>query len=116
MPKSLRVDLTDDQRRDLHTLLKQRNLTHYTRQRAECARLLDRGRTVTEVAELLECNPVTVRAAVHRFDVRGIAGLPDAVHPGRPAKAFRAGDRAALAELLPLSCHVGWSLPRHARP
>jgi hypothetical protein len=68
VPKSPRVDLTVNPRRDLQTLLKRRDLTYYTRQRAECIRVMDRGRAVAEVAELLECGPVTVRAAVRRFD------------------------------------------------
>ncbi|MDQ0847561.1 MULTISPECIES: helix-turn-helix domain-containing protein [unclassified Streptomyces] len=55
MPKILRIDLTADQCRDLHALLARRDLTRYTRQRLECIRLLDRGKTVPEVADLLEC-------------------------------------------------------------
>ncbi|WP_425824704.1 helix-turn-helix domain-containing protein [Streptomyces fractus] len=100
MGKSLRVELTDDQRRDLRGLLARCDLTAYTRQRAECIRFLDRGRTTAEVADLLECHPVTVRAAVHRFEEGGIAGLLDASRPGRPAKLLGPEDRAALTELL----------------
>lgn len=59
MPRSLLLELSDDQPRGLRLLLRCRNLTHYTRQRAECIRLLDLGRGVAEVAELLECSPVT---------------------------------------------------------
>ncbi|MEV0258996.1 helix-turn-helix domain-containing protein, partial [Streptomyces sp. NPDC050732] len=47
--------------------------TRYTRQRAGYIRLLDQGRCVAEVAGVLECHPVTVRAAVHRFDKDGVA-------------------------------------------
>ncbi|WP_422397485.1 helix-turn-helix domain-containing protein [Streptomyces acidiscabies] len=57
-------------------MLARRDLTAYARQRAECIRFLDRGRSVAEVADLLECHQVTVRAAVHRFVDGGIAGLP----------------------------------------
>ncbi|MGV4985798.1 helix-turn-helix domain-containing protein [Streptomyces sp. NRAIS4] len=35
-------------------------MTRYTRQRAECIRLLDRGRTAPEVAEVLDCHVTTV--------------------------------------------------------
>ncbi|NNN34419.1 transposase [Streptomyces sp. S3(2020)] len=113
MQRSLRVELTDDQRRDLHALLSRRDLTAYTRQRAECIRFLDRGRPVSEVADLLECHPVTVRAAVHRFAGGGIAALPDAPRPGRPARLLGPDDRAALAELLDVSAEAGitWSAP-----
>lgn len=113
MPRSLRVELTDDQRRDLHTLLARRDLTAYTRQRAECIRFLDRGMTAPAVADLLECNPVTVRAAVHRFHDGGIEALPDAPRPGRPARVLSGADRVALAELLEGSAAAGvtWTVP-----
>ncbi|GGS23397.1 hypothetical protein GCM10010252_73190 [Streptomyces aureoverticillatus] len=100
MPKFLRVELTADQCRGLHVLLARRDLTRCTRQRLECIRLLGRCKTVPEVADLLECNPVTVRAAVHRFEDGGVAVLPDAPRPGRPAKVLGPADRAALAGLL----------------
>ncbi|MCQ8836629.1 helix-turn-helix domain-containing protein [Streptomyces malaysiensis] len=113
MPRSLRVALTDGQQREPHAFLARRDLTAYTRQRAECIRFLDRGRTVSEVADLLECHPVTVRAAVHRFADGGIEALPDAPRPGRPAKPLGPDDRSALAELLDVSAEAGitWSAP-----
>ncbi|QEV63440.1 helix-turn-helix domain-containing protein [Streptomyces spectabilis] len=85
--------MTDDQRRESHALLARRVLTAYTRQRAECIRFLDRGRSVSEVADLLECHPVTVRAAVHRFAEGGVEALPDAPRSGRPAKLLGPDDR-----------------------
>ncbi|WP_414167059.1 helix-turn-helix domain-containing protein [Streptoverticillium reticulum] len=91
MPKVLRVALTEGQRHDLHVLLARRDLTRYARQPAECIRLLGHGRTIADVAGLLGCNPVTVRAAIHRFEKGGIAALPDAPRPGRPAKLIRRG-------------------------
>jgi transposase len=113
MGKSLRVELTDDQRRDPHGLLARSDLTAYTRQRAECIRFLDRGRSTADVADLLECHPVTVRAAVHRLEKGGIAGLPDAPRPGRPARLLGSQDRAVLAELLDESAANGttWTAP-----
>ncbi len=45
MSNILRIKLTDDQRRELHDLLARRDLTRYSRQRAECIRPLDRGKT-----------------------------------------------------------------------
>lgn len=113
MPNILRLELTNDQRRDLHLLLARRDLTRYTRQRAEGIRLLDLGKTAPEAAALLECNIVTVRAAVHRLEKGGIAALPDAVRPGRPARILTSGDRAALTELLDASAENGttWTVP-----
>ncbi|MFP3991904.1 helix-turn-helix domain-containing protein [Streptomyces sp. E11-3] len=62
---------------------------------------------------MLECHPVTVRAAVHRFEEGGIAGLPDAPRPGRPARLLGAEGRAALGELLDDSAQAGitWNVP-----
>jgi transposase len=113
MPRILRVELTDDQRRELHALLARRDLTACARQRAECIRFLDRGRSVSEVADLLECHPVTVRSAVHRFAEGRIEALPDAPRSGRPAKLLGPDDRTALAELLDVSAEAGitWSAP-----
>lgn len=108
MPNILRVALTGEQRRDLHVLLARRDLTQYTRQRAESVRLLDQGRSVAEVEGVLECHRVMVRAAVHRFEEGGIAGLPDAPRPGRPARLLGAGDRAALGALLDDSAMREW--------
>ncbi|MFH8789121.1 winged helix-turn-helix domain-containing protein [Streptomyces roseoverticillatus] len=94
-------------------MLARRDLTAYTRQRAECIRFLDRGRSVPEVADLLECHPVTVRAAVHRFVDGGVEALPDVPRPGRPAKLLGPDDRIAPAELLDVSAEAGitWSAP-----
>ncbi|WP_328835785.1 helix-turn-helix domain-containing protein [Streptomyces europaeiscabiei] len=85
MSNVLRIELTADQRRGLRELPARRDLTRCTRQRAECIRLVDRGKTAPEVADLLECNVVTVRAAAHRLHDGGVKALPDAPRPGRPA-------------------------------
>ncbi|WP_353963765.1 winged helix-turn-helix domain-containing protein [Streptomyces sp. NBC_00237] len=61
---------------------------------------------------MLEHHPVTVRAAVHPFEA-GIAGLVDALRPGRPARLLGAKYRAALGELLDDSARAGinWTVP-----
>ncbi|MFD9868264.1 helix-turn-helix domain-containing protein [Streptomyces niveus] len=76
-------------------------------------RFFDRGRSTAEVADLLECHPVTVRAAVHRFAAGGIAALPDAPRPGRPARLLTGQDRATLTGLLDESAAKGitWTVP-----
>ncbi|WP_327714109.1 helix-turn-helix domain-containing protein [Streptomyces sp. NBC_00490] len=114
MPKNLHVELTDDQRRDLRELLGRRGLARHTRLRADCVRLLDWGRTVTEVDDLLECNPVTVRGAVHRFEKGGLDALPDAPRPGRHARILNPEDRAELVDPLDGSAAAGvvtWTTP-----
>ncbi|KOV60713.1 hypothetical protein ADK64_29705 [Streptomyces sp. MMG1121] len=85
----------------------------------ECIRLLGRGLTVPQVADLVECNPVTVRDAVRRFTGGGFDALADAPRPGRPARVT-GKDLKALGALLdtsaaagvtgpPVSCATGWS-------
>jgi hypothetical protein len=83
--------------------------------------------------DLLECNPVTIRAAVHRFEKGRLDALPDAPRPGRPARILNPEDRAELVDLLDrsaaarvtwtaLPCVTGsatsgaWKSPRPRRP
>lgn len=98
MPNILRVALADEQRRDLRALLNHRDLAQYTRQRAECIRLLDQGRSVAEIVCVLECHPVTVHVAVHRFEKGGDHGAARCFAAGQALGARR--DRAAPGELL----------------
>ncbi|MFC0636917.1 helix-turn-helix domain-containing protein [Streptomyces griseoluteus] len=72
-----------DQECEVRERLRARGLTPGTRPRLECTRLVGRGLTVPKVADLLECNDVTVRGAVHRFAARGLDALTDAPRPGR---------------------------------
>ncbi|MEU9302007.1 helix-turn-helix domain-containing protein [Streptomyces sp. NPDC048269] len=106
MPKILRVELTSDQEREVRERLWARDLVPGTRLRLECIRLMGRGLTVPEVADLLECNEVTVRGAVHRFTAGGFDALADAPRLGRPASVTRE-DREALAALLDESARQG---------
>ncbi|GAA2359443.1 IS630 family transposase [Streptomyces violaceusniger] len=62
--------------------------------------------TVPQVADLLECNNVTVRGAVHRCEDGGFETLADAPRPGRPPSITRE-DRKALAALLDESACQG---------
>ncbi|MFD7033604.1 helix-turn-helix domain-containing protein [Streptomyces sp. NPDC059917] len=106
MPKILRVELTSDQEREARKRLRALDLASGTRLRLECIRLMGRGLTVPEVADLLECKDVTVRGAVHRFATGGFDALADAPRPGRPAVVTRE-DRKALAALLDESARQG---------
>ncbi|MFI6931756.1 transposase [Streptomyces sp. NPDC050287] len=106
MPKILTVELTQGQESDVRERLRKRDLAPHTRLRLECIRLMARGMTVPEVADVLECNDVTVRAAVHRFARGGFEALEDAPRTGRPPSLSRA-DRDALAGLLAESANQG---------
>ncbi|WP_326647510.1 MULTISPECIES: hypothetical protein [unclassified Streptomyces] len=81
MPKILRVELTSDQKREVRERLRARDLAPGTGLRLDCIRLMGRGLTVPEVADLLECNDVTVRGAVHRF-AAGVASQGVTTHGG----------------------------------
>ncbi|BBJ45548.1 hypothetical protein SSPO_082660 [Streptomyces antimycoticus] len=86
--------------------LRARDLAPGSRPRLECIRLMGRGLTVPEGANPLECNDVTVRDAVHRFEAGGFDTLADAPRCGRPASVTRE-DREALAALLDESARQG---------
>ncbi|MFF4731758.1 helix-turn-helix domain-containing protein [Streptomyces mirabilis] len=118
MPKVLRVELTSDQECEVRERLRAGDLTPGTRLRLECIRLMGRGLTVPEVADLLECNDVTVRGAIHRFAAPGFDALTDAPHPGRPASVTRETARrwppcwtsppGRAVPGLPPRCATGW--------
>jgi transposase len=111
MPKILSVELTSEQQAEVRRRLAGRDLSCNERRRLECIRLLGRGLTVSQVADLLECNPVTVRDAVHRFTGGGFDALADAPRPGRPAQID--DDLKALGVLLDASAEAGvtWTAP-----
>lgn len=70
---------------------------------------------VPQVADLIECNDVTVRGAIRRFTDGGFDALEDAPRPGRPASITRE-DRQALAELLDESAERGRTWTATALP
>ncbi|MFE4861221.1 IS630 family transposase [Streptomyces sp. NPDC056670] len=106
MPRILRMELTSNQEREVRERLWARDLAPGARLRLECVRLMGRGLTVPEVADLLECDDVTVRGAVHRFTAGGFDALADAPRPGCPASITRE-DREVLAALLDESARQG---------
>ena len=106
MPKILTVELTVEQQADVRRRLAGQGLSRNERRRLECIRLLGRGLTVSQVADLLECNPVTVRDAVRRFVGGGFEALADAPRPGRPAQVS-GEDLQALGALLDASAEAG---------
>jgi transposase len=106
MPKILRVELTSDQECEVRQRLRARDVAPDTRLRLECIRLMGRGMTASQVADLLECHVVTVRGAVRRFADGGFDALAAAPRQGRPASISRE-DREALATLLDESARQG---------
>ncbi|MCX4461800.1 helix-turn-helix domain-containing protein [Streptomyces sp. NBC_01728] len=79
MPRNLTVGLTSRQQFEVRRRLAGRDLSRNERRRLECIRLLSQGLTAPQVAGLVECDPVTVRDAVHRFTGGGFDALADAV-------------------------------------
>lgn len=112
MPKLLRVELSADQHAEVRRRLADRGLAPHTRMRLECVRLSGQGRTVAEIADILELHRATVREALHRFGDGGWDGLPDAPRPGRPPRVGRA-DLDAMEAMLDRAAAVGqtWTLP-----
>jgi len=70
------------------------------------------GLAPSQIAELLDCHPATVRRWIGRFNDEGMAGLADQARSGRPRLGGRrlAGRIAAL-----LQCPGPWTLPQIRR-
>jgi transposase len=67
------------------------------------------GWTATGIAELLGCDPRTVRRWVHRYNAHGAHGLADRTRPGRP----RLGSPRLGARIAGLLRHPkAWTIPR----
>src|SRR5215468_183140 len=67
------------------------------------------GLPPSQIAELLDCHPATVRRWIGRFNSEGPAGLADRPRPGRP----RLGGRRLTSRIAALLEHPGpWTLPR----
>lgn len=52
------------------------------------------GRSLGEIADLLDIHPETVREWIHRYKDRGLEGLGDKPRPGRPPLVSNHGDNA----------------------
>ena len=71
-----------------------------------------RGLAPSQIAELLDCHPATVRRWIGRFNAEGLAGLADRPLPGRP----RLGGRQLTSRIAALLERPGpWTLPRIRR-
>jgi transposase len=70
------------------------------------------GLAPSQIAELLDCHPATVRRWIGRFNDEGLAGLADRPRPGRPTL----GGRRLTSRISALLGRPGpWTLPRIAR-
>jgi transposase len=70
------------------------------------------GLAPSQIAELLDCHPATVRRWISRFSSEGLAGLADRPRSGRP----RLGGRRLTGRIAALLARPGpWTLPRIRR-
>ena len=70
------------------------------------------GLPPSQIAELLDCHPATVRRWISRFNSEGLAGLADRPRSGRP----RLGGRRLTSRIAALLARPGpWTLPRIRR-
>jgi transposase len=84
MPAPLRVKLSRLEEETLGELQKASSVPYRTRNRAQMLRLNAQGRNVPEIAQIFNCHEHTVRAAIQRWQDRGLIGLWSA--RGRGAK------------------------------
>jgi transposase len=71
--------------------------------------LSQRGWTASTIAELLGCDPATVRRWIHRYNTDGAGGLADRPRQGRP----RLGSATLTRRIRRLLDRPGaWTVPR----
>jgi transposase len=85
VPAALKITLTKEEDRTLKELESSQQVPRRTKQRATALRLNSRGWTVKAIANYLECASSTVRQAIHRWELNGLAGLWEAQGRGRKA-------------------------------
>lgn len=96
MPKVYRVKLTEEERKELRRLKRDPKTKPRTRERLEMIRLSDEGKTLPEIAGIVEPSEQRVRKWVKAFlAARTFAVLEDRPHPGR-ASSLTAEVMAAL--------------------
>src|SRR5438105_12223622 len=77
--------------------------------RAVMVLLSQHGLPPSQIAELLDCHPATVRRWIGRFNAEGMAGLADRPRSGRPAL----GGSRLTGRIAALLKRPGpWTLPR----
>ena len=90
------VDLTEEQRSELKSFASSRSVPHGLARRAQIVLMAAEGQSNVEIAKQVQVNRHTVALWRARFGERGIQGLYDELHPGRP----RTHDDERIAQLL----------------
>lgn len=110
--KTPHIQLTEPERTTLKTLLSKGSSHTKTFKRAMALRELDRGKGLTEVADLLSVSYQTVSNWRNRYRKHGLTMLHDQPRSGRPPVI----DGTARAKVTALACskppegHGQWSL------
>lgn len=86
----IRIRLSEEQREELMRVSRQ--AVGRVAPRAQMVLLSGRGYSVPQVASIHDCGMDVVRAWLHRYEERGVAGLEDEPRSGRPPKDPLAGD------------------------
>ena len=110
--KKHHLTLTDDDRCELETLLSKGSLKALTFKRASALLLLDRGKTLVEVATTLAVSSRAVATWRTRYKRMGLKCLDDAPRSGRPT-VFDGVQRAKITALATSDVPQGyarWSL------
>jgi transposase len=110
--KKHHLTLTDDDRRDLETLLSKGSLKVLAFKRASALLLLDRGKTLVDVAVTLAVSSRVVATWRTRYKRTGLKCLDDAPRSGRPT-VFDGVQRAKITALATSDApegHARWSL------
>jgi len=110
--KKQHLTLTDDDRRELETLLSKGNLKALTFKRATALLLLDRSKTFADVASTLSVSTKAVASWRTRYTSIGLKCLYDAQRSGRPT-VFDGVQRAKITALATSDAPEGyarWSL------
>ncbi len=106
------LTLTDEQRTKLEELLSKGTLAAKTFKRATALLELDRGKTLQDVATLLDVASITVAAWRDGYNANGLDVLYDKARSGRPPLI----DGLQRAKITALACseapdgHARWSL------
>jgi len=110
--KKQHIQLSESQRTQLESLLKQGTLPARKFKRALAILELDRGRTFTDVAQTVGATKQSVSTWATKYRENGLAGLEDKAIPGRPV-TIRGTERAKITALACSEApegHSQWSL------
>lgn len=110
--KKQHIELTEADAKQLESLLSKGSLRAQVYKRALALLELHRGKTIVEVAALLQVSYPTAHGWVKKYKAEGLAFLQDKVRSGRPAVL----DGLAQAKVVALACsespegYAHWSL------